>query len=221
MKCNVLKAAAFLGLLIGIFSCTKEGAEGVKATLLIGIVEVNYTPGVGMDMAGNYRGDDYTSRGVHDSLYAKAIVASNEKGEKAAMLTVDICYIPKESVEMMRAHIASQTNILPGNLMIMATHTHSGPVAELSAPKVQEYLSKAAEAVVQADKDLKPTMKGKRVLVAGSDMYPLSIVVDSSIRRDYTDIGALAAKENNRATVMVWNYHDDDRNIDEETEVDV
>ena len=31
---------------------------------------------------------------MHDSLYARAIVAANEKGEKAALLTVDICYIP-------------------------------------------------------------------------------------------------------------------------------
>jgi neutral ceramidase len=158
MKCKLYKIATLVGLLIFLFSCAERSGEGVKSTLLIGIAEVNYTPEVGMDMAGNYRGDDYASRGVHDSLYAKAIVASNEKGEKAAMLTVDICYIPKESVEMMRAHIASQTNILPGNVMIMATHTHSGPVAELSAPKAKEYLSKAAEAVVQADKDLKPTV---------------------------------------------------------------
>jgi len=64
-------------------------------------------------------------------------------------------------------------------------------------------------------------MKGKRVEVTGSSMYPLSIVVDSSIRRGKTDIGGLAAREKNRATVMVWNYHDDDRNIEEETEVDV
>lgn len=64
-------------------------------------------------------------------------------------------------------------------------------------------------------------MKGKRVAVTGSSMYPLAVVVDSSIRRGKTDIGGLAAKEKDRATVMVWNYHDDDRNIEEETEVDV
>jgi len=64
-------------------------------------------------------------------------------------------------------------------------------------------------------------MKGKRVQVTGSHMYPLPVVVDSSIRRDYTDIGALASKEGSRATVMVWNYHDDDRNIEETANVDV
>ena len=141
-----------------LFSCSEGNNKQVKSTLLIGIGEVNYTPEIGLDMAGNYRGDDYASRGIHDSLYARAIVAANEKGEKAALLTVDICYIPKESVDMMREFIASNTTIKSGNVMIMATHTHSGPVSDLKAPKAKEYLTKAATAVVKADSDLKPTV---------------------------------------------------------------
>jgi xylan 1,4-beta-xylosidase len=54
-------------------------------------------------------------------------------------------------------------------------------------------------------------MKGKRVQVTGDKMYPLAVVVDSSVRRNHTDIGALAAKDVKGATVMIWNYHDDDR----------
>jgi neutral ceramidase len=155
MKCKTRITAAFLLLLTYLFSSPASNAQALKSTLLIGIAEVNYKPEVGLDMAGNYRGNDYASRGIHDSLYARAIVAASEKGEKAALLTVDICYIPGETVEMMREYIASETTIKPGNVMIMATHTHSGPVAELNAPKVKEFLSRAAGAVVKADKDLK------------------------------------------------------------------
>jgi neutral ceramidase len=158
MKCKTRVTGAYLLLLIFLFSSPVGNAQPVKSALLIGIAEVNYTPAVGLDMAGNYRGNDYASRGIHDSLYARAIVAANEKGEKAALLTVDICYIPRETVEMMRAYIASKTTIKPGNVMIMATHTHSGPVAELNAPKVKEFLSKAASAIVIADKNLRPSV---------------------------------------------------------------
>ena len=158
-----MKIEIYLTVIMGVLvtllgSCTKQSDQGVKSSLLIGIAESNYTPEVGLDMAGNYRGDDYASRGVHDSLYAKAIVASNEKGEKAALLTVDICYIPKESIDMMRGYIASNTTIEPGNIMITSTHTHSGPVGQLDAPKAKEYLSKAADAVIKADKNLKATV---------------------------------------------------------------
>jgi xylan 1,4-beta-xylosidase len=53
-------------------------------------------------------------------------------------------------------------------------------------------------------------MKGKRAEVKGSQMYDLRTMVDSSVRRSYNDVGALAAKDKRSATVMIWNYHDDD-----------
>ncbi|HWI92956.1 MAG TPA: hypothetical protein VNT20_16880 [Flavisolibacter sp.] len=54
------------------------------------------------------------------------------------------------------------------------------------------------------------TMKGKRVDVNSNRMYPLFSIRDSGVREQTTDIGAIAAKDNRTATVMVWNYHDDD-----------
>ena len=53
-------------------------------------------------------------------------------------------------------------------------------------------------------------MKGKRVEVNSNRMYPLFSIRDSGVRKQTTDIGAIAAKDNRTATVMVWNYHDDD-----------
>ena len=53
-------------------------------------------------------------------------------------------------------------------------------------------------------------MKGNRVEANGSQMYPLKTMVDSSARGATNDIGSLAAKEKNAATIMLWNYHDDD-----------
>jgi len=53
-------------------------------------------------------------------------------------------------------------------------------------------------------------MKGKRVLTESNRMSPLKAVLDSSIRGPQTEIGALASKDSKTATVMLWNYHDDD-----------
>jgi xylan 1,4-beta-xylosidase len=53
-------------------------------------------------------------------------------------------------------------------------------------------------------------MKGKRVVVTGNQMYDVKTMVDSSVRKNYNDVGGLAAKEKKSATVMLWNYHDDD-----------
>jgi neutral ceramidase len=139
-------------------SCSSGKKTGVKSTLKIGIAELNYNPEVGLDLVGNYRGDDYASRGVHDSLYAKALVASDGNGKKVAILSVDICTFTREPVEFMRSYIASRSDIKAENVMIMATHTHSGPPSELDAPKAKEYLTRAADAVLMANADLKPTV---------------------------------------------------------------
>ena len=141
---------------ITIQSCNMKSSQS-DSGLLVGIAEMNYTPDVGLDLVGNYRGDDYASRGVHDSLYARAIVARGENGIKAAVLTIDICNLYKESTNYMKEYIEEETGIEKDHIMILATHTHSGPKSGLSDPKAKEYLLTAADAVVIADRNLAPS----------------------------------------------------------------
>lgn len=53
-------------------------------------------------------------------------------------------------------------------------------------------------------------MKGKRVEALSNQAYLLQTILDSSIRTK-NDIGVLASKDKNTAAVMLWNYHDDDK----------
>lgn len=59
-------------------------------------------------------------------------------------------------------------------------------------------------------------MRGNRVQVESNRMYPLRTVVDSSIRM-HPEIGAMAAADKESATVMIWNYHDEDKQGGEES----
>lgn len=54
-------------------------------------------------------------------------------------------------------------------------------------------------------------MTGKRVFTESNRMYPLQEVLESSVHEAQSDIGALASKNLKSAAVMVWNYHDDDK----------
>ncbi len=54
-------------------------------------------------------------------------------------------------------------------------------------------------------------MKGKRITSESNRMYLLEEVLKTSIRGEQSDIGALASKDIKSAAVMVWNYHDDDK----------
>jgi xylan 1,4-beta-xylosidase len=53
-------------------------------------------------------------------------------------------------------------------------------------------------------------MQGNRVEANSDYAYSFMAVRDSSVRKD-ADIGAIAAKGSHAATVMIWNYHDDDK----------
>ena len=53
-------------------------------------------------------------------------------------------------------------------------------------------------------------MKGKRVEIVGNRMYSVQEILATSVRGQ-TDIGGLASKDDRSASIMIWNYHDDDR----------
>lgn len=53
-------------------------------------------------------------------------------------------------------------------------------------------------------------MQGKRVETSSTQAYTLEEARDKSIRNTKSDISALAAKDEKTASVMLWNYHDDD-----------
>lgn len=54
-------------------------------------------------------------------------------------------------------------------------------------------------------------MRGDRVAVSGDLAYDYLTVRDASVRGDKPDINALAAADKDGTAVMVWNYHDNDR----------
>ena len=131
--------------------------------LNIGLAQVDYTPEIGLPLMGNFR-DDYNARGVHDRLYSRALVFQDSAGTKVALLSIDICMADRNNVALMRRFIASRTDLLPENIIVAATHTHSAPAAMRlgSLPKandaaIERFLTKAATAAVLANQRIKPS----------------------------------------------------------------
>ena len=60
-------------------------------------------------------------------------------------------------------------------------------------------------------------MSGERVGLVSNHAYDLRTAVDSGFRKTYTDINGFACKDSNEATIMLWNYHDDDLRGEAET----
>ncbi|MCP5119946.1 MAG: hypothetical protein GY953_54810, partial [bacterium] len=90
-----------------------------------GAAAVRITPPEGAAMSGYYY--NRSAEGVHDDLFAKALVFEKD-GSKAAIVSCDLSSAPRNIVEEARRLIADATGIPAKRVMIGATHTHTGPV---------------------------------------------------------------------------------------------
>jgi len=68
-----------------------------------------------------------TSNGVHDPLLASALYLC-DGATSLLLIGVDILFVSAQSTEFCRAAIHQATGMPPANILISATHTHSGPL---------------------------------------------------------------------------------------------
>lgn len=128
--------------------------------LRIGVAQVDYTPDCGLPLMGNFR-DDYAARGVHDPLCARAFVFEDGAGERAALLSVDICMLNRDNVAYIRDLAARAGGIAAERILVAATHTHSAPaptqlgsLPKCDAAAIEQFLARIAEAVPLAVRNL-------------------------------------------------------------------
>ena len=91
-----------------------------------GFSKVCISPPVGSPLAG-FAARQGVSTGVHDDLFARALVLENADAA-IALVSVDVLALPSEFVRRVRAMIQQRTGIQQDAIMIASTHTHSGPV---------------------------------------------------------------------------------------------
>jgi hypothetical protein len=111
---------------IGILLVSGGWSSNVRAAeLRAGAAVVNITPAPGIGLAGYYfeRGAD----GTNDDLLAKAVVLDVDN-TRVALVTLDLISTTRPVVEAARRMIEKTTSIPAANVMISATHAHTGPV---------------------------------------------------------------------------------------------
>jgi hypothetical protein len=94
------------------------------AEFRVGAAQVVITPPIGAPMAGYYhsRGSD----GVLDDLYAKALVL-DDGSTKAVLITLDLISTTRALTEQTRAAVTELTGIPGPQILLTATHAHTGP----------------------------------------------------------------------------------------------
>ena len=116
-------------------------------------VRVDITPPVGLPIGGNVRADS-AARGTHDPLYGTGLVL--EDGATAAcLLSFDVLGLHRSSCRSVREAVAAASGIPAGNVVVAATHTHSGPdvvdfFKEAIDPRCLAYLDDVAVRIAEA-----------------------------------------------------------------------
>ena len=92
----------------------------------VGFSKVCITPPVGVHLEG-YSARTLPSIGIHDDLYVSTLVLE-VKNEQIVLISCDLIGIPVELSRIVKAEIKTLFGIPEGNVLIAATHTHSGPI---------------------------------------------------------------------------------------------
>ncbi|MCG7852735.1 MAG: neutral/alkaline non-lysosomal ceramidase N-terminal domain-containing protein, partial [Methanosarcinaceae archaeon] len=125
------------------------------AQLTAGVAKSDITPPIGGLMYGYSARGTNVSNGVHDPLYARALVL-DDGNTKLVIVTVDIGAIRRENADNIKRIVRERTNIK--NILLVASHTHSGP-AQCS----KDTENKIAETIVKANFNLIPARIGKGI----------------------------------------------------------
>ncbi|HEX8203910.1 MAG TPA: neutral/alkaline non-lysosomal ceramidase N-terminal domain-containing protein, partial [Isosphaeraceae bacterium] len=98
-------------------------AEGWKA----GAARAAITPEGPIWMAG-YAARTHPSEGALHDLWAKALVLEDPRGQRAALVTLDLCGIDRALSRAVRDALNAQYALPRERVVLACSHTHSGPV---------------------------------------------------------------------------------------------
>lgn len=137
-------------------------AQESFAQLRAGVAKAEITPPIGGAMYGYGARGANVSEGVHDALYAKALVLDDGES-RLAIVTLDLGSFARENTSNVKEIVKERTGI--ENVLCIVSHTHSGPRAAPDFPSIEEPWIREAEqriagAIVEAAGNLTPARIG-------------------------------------------------------------
>ncbi|UCC97460.1 MAG: neutral/alkaline non-lysosomal ceramidase N-terminal domain-containing protein [Phycisphaerales bacterium] len=167
------KTRQFLEELTGQKTSSSQAAPVSATQLTAGVAVTDITPPVGYRMSGYF--SERLSTGTSNPLHAKALVLRQGK-ESAVLVFCDIIGLSLDVSSRARTQAAAKTGIPAANILIAATHSHTGPLyfgalrkhfhetaiaerGEDLCEKVNyadELVSKLVDAITQAAAETKP-----------------------------------------------------------------
>ncbi len=148
----ILLIAALIGL-VGPSQCS------AKETWRAGVATVMITPDEPMWMSG-YASRDHAAEGTLHDLWAKALVLEDPSGQRAALVTLDLVGIDRDTSQHICEQLRSQYGLERRQVALSTSHTHTGPVVagnlapmyfldDEQAQRVKKYTAELGDHVVK------------------------------------------------------------------------
>lgn len=141
---------------VGLIAIADEvPAFRVESNLKAAVAKVDITPPPETPVVGHIR----PTNGVHDPIRAGILLLANEQ-TRAAIITLDLISSPKEMVAALRDVVSRATDTPHENILVAASHNHSGPGWSRETPWSRDMVAKIGQAAGKAVHELRPVSIG-------------------------------------------------------------
>ena len=118
--CRTVRCSLFWLAAAQLLAISAQGDE-----LCVGVAVADITPPIGYRMSGYF--SERLSTGTHDPLNAKAIFF-RQGDERAVLVFCDLAGMSPDVTSQAREMASEKTGIPAANILIAATHSHTGPL---------------------------------------------------------------------------------------------
>lgn len=154
-----MKQAILIFLVFTLLKCTNK--KTATNDLMVGVAAYSINPEMGAFIAGDKFNRQF--KGIHDSLFVKALVVSDSKNNMA-LITFDCIGMLYPTLQAIREEVALKipaSELDPLHIVMASTHTHEGPdvvgvygpdqmTSGLDSNYMKKIVSTSTEAIVAA-----------------------------------------------------------------------
>jgi neutral ceramidase len=143
--------------------------------LQAGAAKVDITPAAdaALPMSG-YASRKEGFKGIHDHIYARAIVLS-DGATTAALVSWELIGVPDKTWEEISQRVSREIGIRPEYLLLTAVHDHSAPAPfglyGNDAPKSAVYMKQVADATLEAIRKAKANLQPAKIGIGTGKAY--------------------------------------------------
>ncbi|MBN2314664.1 MAG: neutral/alkaline non-lysosomal ceramidase N-terminal domain-containing protein [Sedimentisphaerales bacterium] len=147
------------------FVCFSEVLIAGSDGFTVGSAKINITPKKPIPMSGyGSRKDPF--KGVHDELFARAIVIGDGT-RKAAIVSVDVIGLSHDAFQKVTDRIKEVSGIEPDHVLLCPAHNHGGPVTNVynktKSRDVEAYVAELHENIATVVKEASGRLESARI----------------------------------------------------------